>query len=83
MFWRLTLREIGAIMDGATAALRHRHNENAWLAWHIEGLARVDKLPRLKSLQSHVPGSGTRPAANDSKREFASWSAWVHSHQKG
>lgn len=50
MFWRLTLREIGVILDAAANRLKREHNERAWLAWHIEALARQKKLPKLKTL---------------------------------
>lgn len=82
MFWRITLREISTIIDGAAARLRHQHNETAWLAWHIEALARVERLPRLTSMQQS-DGRRSSPAANDCKREFSAWSTWAQSRTKG
>lgn len=37
-FWRLTLREINVILDGALSRLKREHNERAWLAWHTAHL---------------------------------------------
>lgn len=55
MFWRLTLREIGIILKGAGARLTRDQDARAWLAWHIEALARTKKLPTLKDMQSGKP----------------------------
>lgn len=52
LFWRLTYREIAAIMKGAAKRLMREHDDRAWLAWHIEALARTKKLPKLKDMQS-------------------------------
>jgi hypothetical protein len=51
-FWRSTLREIAAVLKGAGARLTQEQDARAWLAWHIEALARVKKLPRLEEMQS-------------------------------
>lgn len=32
------------------ARIRREHNERAWLAWHVEALARTKKLPKLESM---------------------------------
>jgi len=50
LFWDLSPREIAAVMEGAASRLRREHNTAAWLAWHIEGLARSKRMPKLKSL---------------------------------
>jgi len=60
LFWRLTLREIAVILKGASANLRRRHDEAAWLAWHIEALARAKKLPKLETMQSKAPRKSRR-----------------------
>lgn len=39
-------------MEGQACRLRREQNANAWLAWHIEALARAKKLPKLKTLLS-------------------------------
>jgi hypothetical protein len=49
-FWRLTLREIGVILDGAANRLKREHNDRAWTAWHIEALSRQKKMPKLTDL---------------------------------
>ncbi|MQP38651.1 hypothetical protein CQ059_04855 [Brucella pseudogrignonensis] len=55
MFWRLTLREIAVVLDGVASRLRRERNENAWLAWHIEALARSKKLPKLADMMETSP----------------------------
>ena len=50
MFWRLTLKEIGVILDAQVSRMKHDHNDRAWLVWHIEALARQKKLPKLKDM---------------------------------
>lgn len=55
MFWRLTLREISIILDGAAEGMIQEQNGRAWLAWHIEALARSKKMPTLASMQSERP----------------------------
>jgi hypothetical protein len=62
LFWRLTLREIRTILDGVAIRLEREHNDRAWLAWHIEALARQKKMPRLKELT-------TRMAAKPKRRQ--------------
>lgn len=37
-------------MEGAARRLRREHNTAAWMVWHIEGLARSKRMPKLKSL---------------------------------
>lgn len=37
-------------MAGANRRLVREHNTAAWMVWHIEGLARSKRLPKLKSL---------------------------------
>lgn len=48
----MTPRLIEAVLDGAAARMRTEFNQTAWLAWHIEALARAKKLPKLKDLMS-------------------------------
>lgn len=54
-FWRLTIREIEAVLKGVGARLSREHDANAWLAWHIEALARVKKMPKLTDMQTSKP----------------------------
>ena len=49
------MREISVILKGAGARLSREHDAKAWLAWHIEALARVKKLPKLTDMQSGKP----------------------------
>lgn len=42
-------------MAGASAKLAREHDANAWVAWHIEALARSKKLPKLADMQSGRP----------------------------
>lgn len=49
------MREIAVILKGAGARLSREHDANAWLAWHIEALARTKKLPKLEEMQSGKP----------------------------
>jgi hypothetical protein len=49
-FWNVTPAEAAREMQGK-AALRHKEQQRfAWLAWHIEALARSKKLPPLKDM---------------------------------
>jgi hypothetical protein len=49
-FWRLTLREIGVVLDGAVARMNRERDDTIVLAWHIEAIARQKKLPPLERL---------------------------------
>lgn len=49
-FWRLTVREIAVILDGAASRLKREHNDRAWMVWHIEALSRQKKIPKLAEL---------------------------------
>jgi hypothetical protein len=49
-FWRLTLREIAVILDGAASRLKREHNDRAWMAWHIAALSRQKKMAALSEL---------------------------------
>lgn len=44
-FWGLTPRLYLAHMRGAEMRFDREHRNDAWLAWHIDGLRRSDKLP--------------------------------------
>lgn len=43
------------VFDGAAARLRREQDGRAWLAWHVEALRRVKKLPRLESMLAKRP----------------------------
>ncbi len=45
-------------MKGARARLEREHKDRAWLAWHVEALARQHRLPDLAVF---VEGRAARP----------------------
>lgn len=49
-FWKLTLAEFMAIVEGYKRKQTIKSNEIISLAWYAEALARTKKLPELKSL---------------------------------
>jgi hypothetical protein len=59
LFWRLTLREIAAVMKGAANGLKREKNNRAWLAWHTASLQRAKKMPPLRSLIRDRPARET------------------------
>ena len=84
LFWRLTLREISVILKGASANLRRRHDEAAWLAWHIEALARAKKLPKLETLlsqQSKQPRKRRQMTPEEMISMAHLWAAATTRHQ--
>lgn len=44
-FWGLTPRLYLAHMMGASDRMEREHRNSAWLAWHVEALHRMPKLP--------------------------------------
>ncbi|MET3662503.1 hypothetical protein [Aquamicrobium ahrensii] len=75
LFWRLTLREISIILKGAAARLTREQDGRAWVAWHIEALARTKKLPTLKSMQSGKPLKRRRMTPNEMISMAHLWTA--------
>lgn len=51
-FWSVTPREAAREMQAMMARRRADHDQTAWLAWHIEALARTKKLPPLRDMLS-------------------------------
>jgi hypothetical protein len=45
--------------------LEREHDGRAWLAWHIAGLQRVRRLPRLESLQHHRRRGGRQQPSGE------------------
>jgi hypothetical protein len=39
-----------AHLDGAAKRIRREHDLTAWLAWHVEALSRVKKMPKLRDM---------------------------------
>ncbi len=56
-FWKITPAEAAREMRGKAAIIRREQEQLAWLAWHIEALARTKKLPPLDDM------TGKRKAA--------------------
>lgn len=48
-FWGLTPRLYLAHMLGASDRMEREQRNNAWLAWHVEALHRMPKLPEARS----------------------------------
>lgn len=61
------------MLAGAAARLRREHNTAAWLAWHIEGLARSKRLPKLNSL---LMGDGKPRPAQTWQEQYAIALMW-------
>lgn len=79
LFWRLTLREIGIVLDGSANRLRREHNDRAWAVWHTAYLtAYAPEKPRdftkLKLLLHDAP---VKTRSLDWRNEFAAFSAWA------
>lgn len=63
-----------AFFDGAERRMNREHDERMELAWTVERLARLQKLPPFKSLLSR---KRRKPARRDPKQEFDAWAAWA------
>ncbi|MBQ2263267.1 MAG: hypothetical protein II336_18135 [Loktanella sp.] len=57
LFWRITLREYAAHMDGAARRLEREHKSRAWLAHTTAALSGVSgkKFPKLEELTAGKP----------------------------
>lgn len=51
-FWEVTPREAAREMRGMAYRSRIEQDRIAWLAWHVEALARTKKLPPLKDMMT-------------------------------
>ena len=49
-FWTITPAEAAREMRGRATVRQREQQQLAWLAWHIEALARTKKLPPLKDM---------------------------------
>jgi hypothetical protein len=56
-FWTITPAEAAREMRGRASVRRHEQQQMAWLAWHIEALARSKKMPSLQEMT----GAKARP----------------------
>lgn len=80
LFWRLTLREIGLVLNGTASRLRREHNDRAWAVWHTAYLTayapeKPKNFTKLKALLHDAPAE--KPASVDWRGEFAAFSAWA------
>ena len=71
-FWRITLREYVAQMDGAARRLARDHRDRMHLALTIATLDRVKKLPRLADLT----GDGKKARAATPRDMMAAALRW-------
>ena len=55
--------------------MKGEHNDRAWLAWHIEALARQKKLPRLRELTHGAPKGPRR--GQTMEEQIAIAEAWT------
>jgi len=74
LFWRLTLREIGVILDGEAARAKRQRSDTAWLAWHTAALQRVKKFPKLKDM---LPSAPRKPHVQTVAEQVAIAKAWT------
>lgn len=54
-FWTKTPRQIFATIKARSIVMMRRHDERAWLAWHVAALTRTKKLPKLHTLLAKKP----------------------------
>ena len=62
-FGNFTLREIEVVLEGAALAIEREQRRDAWLAWHIAALSRMQRLPKLEIVMPKkrpAPRSGAR-----------------------
>jgi hypothetical protein len=55
--------------------LERKHNERAWLAWHIAQLTRAKKIPRLDRL---LAKQSTARTPQSWQQQMAVMDMWVH-----
>lgn len=51
------------------------HNARAWLAYHVAGLSRVQKMPKLEKLQMAAPSNRRR--RQSWQEQMAIMSQWI------
>lgn len=59
-FWGITMREAEREFRGAQRVREREANERMSLAWHIVGLDRTKKLPKLESLMIRPANAPSR-----------------------
>src|SRR5262245_20978433 len=65
-FWDQTPRTSSLDFDALQEIQINRHNDRAWLAWHVAALHRAKKMPQLNSLMARKP----TPAPVDPKQKM-------------
>jgi hypothetical protein len=64
-FWTITPAEAAREMKGRAAMQRREHEQFAWLAWHIEALSRMKKLPPLSDMTGARRSASHQPQDPD------------------
>lgn len=77
----MTFRETQAVIDGSVKRFEREHDDRAWLAWHIEGLRRTKRLPKLKTLlHNSKPEKKRRQTVEEQIAIAKMWTAAVTRH---
>lgn len=79
-FWRLTPRLYLVHMRGAAARREIEQSEREWLAWHIAGLSRMQKLPRFEQFSSTKKAAA--PKAVPWEQQLLMWRSYVDRRKK-
>lgn len=66
-------------MKGAVARMTAEQDGRAWLAWHIEALARTKKLPKLEKMMG--PKKPTRGMSPEQMEEVVR--GWLGGRRRG
>jgi hypothetical protein len=69
----LTPQEIALCINAAAQRQKLDRNRDAWLAWHIEALHRMKKLPKLKAM---LTDSGQKQAQSW-EEQYAIAQQWI------
>jgi hypothetical protein len=69
----MTFREIEYVLAGVAMRLKREHNETAWLAWHVEALARSKRLPKLRELMGDEVKPGKRMSPEQLEAVTRAW----------
>jgi len=74
-FWTKTPREVEIIIEARWDAEVRKHNELAWLAWHIVALGRRPKMLALERLLVKKPSGRKRKTAEEIMAVMSMWAA--------
>jgi len=66
-FWQITPRELSRELKAHAVARQRAQNDNAWLAWHIAALTRIEgkRFPKLSALQVKAFKEKTRQSQEE------------------